>query len=204
MNSRPSAGVGGRQEVADPNGAGPTTGPSGVPAGTSCRTTWAQFRCRGTGPTKACFASSTQDPAGDDVRLQVGADQKAEPPHVGDLQAATRSPDPRFLWGNATRAFLHVTALVDPTLQHNNRAEVLVDGPGIIVRPVRTRETSSPSLATTLPEVRVRRPCECDHPPRPRSDNASTDRADALQGHPDKAFGVSATAQPPARAMLAW
>jgi hypothetical protein len=29
---------------------------------------------------------------------------------------------------------------VDPTLQHKNRAEVLVSGPEIIVRPVRPRQ----------------------------------------------------------------
>jgi len=31
-------------------------------------------------------------------------------------------------------------ALVDPTLQHKNRAEVVVDGPEIVVRPVRMRQ----------------------------------------------------------------
>jgi hypothetical protein len=30
--------------------------------------------------------------------------------------------------------------LVDPTLQHENRAEVLVDGPEIVVRPVGTHQ----------------------------------------------------------------
>ena len=29
--------------------------------------------------------------------------------------------------------------LLDPTLQHKNRADVLIDGPEIVVRPVRTR-----------------------------------------------------------------
>ena len=40
----------------------------------------------------------------------------------------------------AITPFLHVTGLVDPTLQHKNRAEVLVDGPEIVVRPVGTRQ----------------------------------------------------------------
>jgi hypothetical protein len=37
--------------------------------------------------------------------------------------------------------FLHVTALVDPTLQHKNRVEILVDGPEIVLRAVRTQVT---------------------------------------------------------------
>jgi hypothetical protein len=48
-------------------------------------------------------------------------------------------PASRFLYGNNACAFLQVTALVDPTLQHKNQAEVLVDGAEIIVRPVSTR-----------------------------------------------------------------
>jgi hypothetical protein len=36
-------------------------------------------------------------------------------------------------------AFPHVTAWVDPTLQHKNRAEILVEGPEIVVRPVAAR-----------------------------------------------------------------
>lgn len=40
---------------------------------------------------------------------------------------------------NPTRA--HVTARADLTLQHQNRAEVLVDGPEPVVRPVGTRHT---------------------------------------------------------------
>jgi hypothetical protein len=47
----------------------------------------------------------------------------------------------KILCGNNACAFLQVTALVDPTLQHKNRAEVLVDGQEIIVRSVGTRRT---------------------------------------------------------------
>jgi hypothetical protein len=47
---------------------------------------------------------------------------------------------PRFLLGNATRAFLHVTALVDPTLQHKNRTDIFVNGAEIVVRPVGARQ----------------------------------------------------------------
>ena len=36
-------------------------------------------------------------------------------------------------------------------MQHKNRDAVLVDGPKIVVRPVRTRESGSASLAPTLP-----------------------------------------------------
>jgi hypothetical protein len=46
----------------------------------------------------------------------------------------------RFLCCNEACPFPHVTALVDPTLQHKNRAEVLVDGQEIVVRPVRLRQ----------------------------------------------------------------
>jgi hypothetical protein len=45
----------------------------------------------------------------------------------------------RFSYCNNACAFLQVTELVDPTLQHKNRAEVLVDGPEIVVRPVAAR-----------------------------------------------------------------
>jgi hypothetical protein len=46
----------------------------------------------------------------------------------------------RFSNCNNACTFLQVTALVDPTLQHKNRAEVLVDGPEIAVRPVGARQ----------------------------------------------------------------
>jgi hypothetical protein len=42
-----------------------------------------------------------------------------------------------FVCRSRVAAFLHVTTLVDPTLQHKNRTEFLVDGPEIVVRPVR-------------------------------------------------------------------
>ena len=45
----------------------------------------------------------------------------------------------KILCGNKFCALLQVKALVDPTLQHKNRAEVVVDGPEII-RPVRMRQ----------------------------------------------------------------
>jgi hypothetical protein len=43
--------------------------------------------------------------------------------------------------GRAQRAVLdsHPPRNVDPTLQHKNRADVLVDGPEIAIRPVGTR-----------------------------------------------------------------
>jgi hypothetical protein len=46
----------------------------------------------------------------------------------------------RFLCCNEACPFPHVTALVDPTLQHKNRTAVLVDGPEIVIRAVSTRE----------------------------------------------------------------
>jgi hypothetical protein len=46
----------------------------------------------------------------------------------------------RFLCSNEAYQFMQVTALVDPTLRHKNRSAVLVDGPEIIVRSVRTRQ----------------------------------------------------------------
>jgi hypothetical protein len=45
----------------------------------------------------------------------------------------------KILYGNNGCAFLQLTALVDPTLRHKNRVEVLIDGPEIVVRPVTKR-----------------------------------------------------------------
>ena len=49
----------------------------------------------------------------------------------------------RFVCGNNACAFLQVTALVDPTLQHKNRGTVLVSGAEIIIRPVGARQAGS-------------------------------------------------------------
>jgi hypothetical protein len=54
------------------------------------------------------------------------------------------------LCGNAAFPFLHVRALVDPTLQHKNRAEVLADGPEIVLRPVGTRQGFRAPALTAL------------------------------------------------------
>jgi hypothetical protein len=63
--------------------------------------------------------------------------------HLGvyvSLAAPARRPMSfPVLTGNNASALLQVTALVDPTLQHKNRVEVLVDGPEIVVRPVKAR-----------------------------------------------------------------
>jgi hypothetical protein len=52
---------------------------------------------------------------------------------------STRSAQ-RFLRCSTPNVFLRVTAMVDPTLQHKNRAEVLVDGAEIIVQAVGKRQ----------------------------------------------------------------
>jgi len=55
-------------------------------------------------------------------------------------RSPSHQPPPGSHAATRLAPFPHVTALVDPTLQHKNRAEVLVDGPEIIVRSVATRQ----------------------------------------------------------------